>query len=171
MKIIQPTINSHLPITLADPSNSCGDFNTVNLAYKKTQTEAGWPRNGFNSTEAPHIAEFTDLLNIRQELLISSRACPKFISCSAPVCPLEANWETQRHLPGERVCRWLREAVKDSGNRAVKHALPYECGETVVFVAAVLLHRRGELGNKLRRASKQGSKSGISPPWVRKTYG
>lgn len=146
--------------------------NIQNQSYanKKTQTEAGRPRIEFGSTEAQHIDEFNRLFQRRKTLFISSRACPKFISCSAPVCPLDFNWETQRHLPGERVCRWLREAVKDSGYEAVMHALPYECGEKVLWVASVLIQRPGELGNKLKRASEQRSKSGVNPPWMRKAY-
>lgn len=107
----------------------------------------------------------------KHELSCCSRMCPRFISCSAPVCPLDKYWQFQRHLPGERVCRWLREAVKSNGNVAVMHALPYYCGEKVIRVATVLIQRQGELGNKLKRASKQGSKSNVSPPWVRKEHG
>ena len=33
--------------------------------------------------------------------------CPKFESCSAPICPLEEDWELRTHLNGERVCHYL----------------------------------------------------------------
>ena len=33
--------------------------------------------------------------------------CPKFDSCSAPICPLDDDWELRTHLDGEKVCHYL----------------------------------------------------------------
>ena len=33
--------------------------------------------------------------------------CPKFESCSAPICPLDSKWQLRTHLNGERVCHYL----------------------------------------------------------------
>ena len=33
--------------------------------------------------------------------------CPKFKSCSAPICPLDESWELRSHLDGDRVCHYL----------------------------------------------------------------
>lgn len=39
--------------------------------------------------------------------------CPKFLRCSAPLCPLDPDWRKRRHVKGDHVCRWLTEWVKD----------------------------------------------------------
>ena len=70
-------------------------------------------------------------------------------------------------MPGERVCRWLRESVKPEGRVALEDALPTHCVRTVLGVAELISMRQGELGNKLRRASTQGSKSKTIAPWQR----
>lgn len=33
--------------------------------------------------------------------------CPKFLSCSAPICPIDPKWPMAAHLHGERVCPYL----------------------------------------------------------------
>ena len=38
--------------------------------------------------------------------------CPKYDSCSAPICPIYKPISEQRMLPGERVCSILLEAQK-----------------------------------------------------------
>ena len=38
--------------------------------------------------------------------------CPKFQQCSAPICPLDAEWQKRKHINGERVCFYLIETQK-----------------------------------------------------------
>ena len=40
--------------------------------------------------------------------MISPEFCPKFIKCSANICPLDRDWKQRKHLKGERVCYFLR---------------------------------------------------------------
>ena len=60
--------------------------------------------------------------------------CPKFSACSAPICPLDHQWSRARHLPGERVCLWLRELVKGDGEARVVHASSWEVAAKVAEV-------------------------------------
>jgi len=46
--------------------------------------------------------------------MISPEFCPKFLKCSANICPLDRDWKQRRHLKGERVCYYLRQHAKDS---------------------------------------------------------
>jgi len=41
--------------------------------------------------------------------MIAPNHCPKFLKCSAPICPLDRDWKQRTHLKGERVCFYLRE--------------------------------------------------------------
>jgi len=49
---------------------------------------------------------------------MNMEACPKYQSCSAPICPLDPNWRKALHLKHERVCFYLCEAQKD-GSEAI----------------------------------------------------
>lgn len=46
---------------------------------------------------------------------LSPTNCPKFISCSAPVCPFYDRLAATSHAPGDAVCLYLREYVKTDG--------------------------------------------------------
>lgn len=39
-------------------------------------------------------------------------ACPKFYTCSAPICPIDPLWPLAAHLAGEPVCFYLRASGK-----------------------------------------------------------
>ncbi len=45
--------------------------------------------------------------------------CPRFDRCSAPICPLDADWQHRAHLNGEPICIFLREAAKQGGKLRV----------------------------------------------------
>ncbi len=38
--------------------------------------------------------------------------CSKFDRCSAPICPLDPEWQKRTHVKGERICFYLLECVK-----------------------------------------------------------
>jgi hypothetical protein len=41
------------------------------------------------------------------KLTVIPQDCPKFNTCSAPICPLDPLWRAATHLRGERVCPYL----------------------------------------------------------------
>ncbi|MDT7849404.1 hypothetical protein Q9292_07255 [Methylophilus sp. VKM B-3414] len=40
------------------------------------------------------------------------RSCPKFDTCNASVCPLDAKWQKRKHISGDKCCLYLLEAAK-----------------------------------------------------------
>lgn len=84
----------------------------------------------------------------------TSERCSKYDSCSAPICPLDPQWAQRRHLPGERICLWLREAVKTES--AV--ALPIELVDDVVTALPAIKASSSDIRHKLKQAAKAGSK-------------
>ena len=85
--------------------------------------------------------------------------CPRFDGCNAPVCPLDPDWPRAQHLPGERVCLWLREAVKPGGMARIAHAATDEIAVTVAeALPAILASSSADLRHKLAEASRSGSK-------------
>ncbi len=84
--------------------------------------------------------------------------CPKFNGCSAPVCPLDPGHLKTAHLPGERACLYLREALKPGGEARLMGVLPREQAERVLQALPEILSRYGSLRRALIRASKNPSK-------------
>ena len=41
------------------------------------------------------------------------RECPKYYACSSPLCPLDEQWRERGAQPGEPICFYLNEHVKD----------------------------------------------------------
>lgn len=84
--------------------------------------------------------------------------CPKFDGCNAPICPLD-DWRRAQHLQGERICLWLREAVKPGGTARVARAATDEIAAAVaVALPEIMASGSADLRHKLTEASKCGSK-------------
>lgn len=52
--------------------------------------------------------------------------CPKFLTCSAPICPLDSNFRKRVHLERERICIYLREAAKPISRLPETPSLPWQ---------------------------------------------
>jgi hypothetical protein len=87
-----------------------------------------------------------------------SASCPRFDGCNAPICPLD-DWQRAQHLQGERVCLWLREAVKPSGMARIAHASTVDIAVSVAkALPAIMASSGADLRHKLVAASRCGSK-------------
>lgn len=83
--------------------------------------------------------------------------CPRFDSCNAPICPLE-DWRRAQHLPGERVCLWLREAVKPGGRARIAHAATDEIAATLIDALPAIKASSSAIRHVLKAAAQSGSK-------------
>lgn len=86
--------------------------------------------------------------------LAIAKTCPKWKRCSAPFCPILGG----KHLPGERVCHYLKESVKPGGHARVAKYLPGPAAEAVIREGVRLMPLVGPLSKAVRRASAQGSR-------------
>jgi hypothetical protein len=84
--------------------------------------------------------------------------CPKFEDCSAPVCPLDADWRKRRHLHGERVCLWLRELVKPHGVERVAEGVGRPLALALVETLPEVEASNSDIRHKLQRAAATGTK-------------
>ena len=68
--------------------------------------------------------------------------CPKFKSCSAPICPLDEDWNLRSQLNGERVCYYLTEYSKEAVRPILKEGLAVEHYEAIVehYPRIIALH-------------------------------
>lgn len=65
---------------------------------------------------------------LRQDLMTH---CPRWESCSAPVCPLDPIWRQVPHLRGDRVCAYLTERAKPGGEARLRSILSSDLAEKV----------------------------------------
>ena len=60
------------------------------------------------------------------------KACPRYDTCSAPICPLDPDWRHRSHLPSERVSVWLTELSKPGGEERISSRLAVPTADRVV---------------------------------------
>lgn len=87
---------------------------------------------------------------------MAMRECPRYATCSAPICPLDPDWRGRCHMPGDRVCIWLTELAKPGGEEQVVAAIT---SETTRFVAQTLPDITAHWG-AIRRALDKSSRKG-----------
>jgi hypothetical protein len=86
------------------------------------------------------------------------RACPKFDTCNANVCPLDSDRNLRSHGAGDTVCMWLLEAVKPGSEQRFKAR---GLGETLVEVLRALpdiCSRWNTIRHTVDRAKTSGSR-------------
>lgn len=79
--------------------------------------------------------------------------CPKFNSCSAPICPLDADWQDRLHLDGERVCFYLTEYVKQTARPILKGLLAAELFEAIEVGYHKIIAAHPRIKRQLERSS------------------
>jgi len=85
-------------------------------------------------------------------------ACPKFHTCSANICPLDADWKKRTHIKGERVCLLLCEAAKPHASDAFRGVGREELLPAIKSVMPEICTRWGSIRRTVERASKTGSR-------------
>lgn len=84
--------------------------------------------------------------------------CPKFSKCSAPLCPLDPDWKKRSMTKDERVCFYLREAVKDGAQERFQGGIAEEIYLQAVDLLPEMLAHSGALQKRLQRSQATGSK-------------
>jgi hypothetical protein len=84
--------------------------------------------------------------------------CDRFQTCSANICPLDAEWPKRKHLNGERVCFYLIEAQK-TGAKAIFD----KCGRAYLYqliqdAIPNIVARHSIIKRALENAKKTGSR-------------
>ena len=95
---------------------------------------------------------------------MSPESCPRYESCNAPVCPLDARWQFRHYGRGEAVCGFVLEAVKPGGAEVVRRQLPPELATAILEAAPEMGRRFPAISHRLDRARSQGSR--IRSAWA-----
>jgi hypothetical protein len=95
---------------------------------------------------------------------MTPETCPKFNTCSAPICPLDRGWRRAVHLPGERTCYYLRCAVKPGeADRLAGDPV----GRVVLPLVGPVAERFPDIARTLARAATSGVRGGGRMPPAR----
>lgn len=84
--------------------------------------------------------------------------CPKWHSCSAPICPLDANWANRSIQSEDAICFYLSEAVKDGAAARFEGAGLGQLFHQVTTVLPEPVSSSGRIRRTLERASLNGSR-------------
>ena len=84
--------------------------------------------------------------------------CPRWVSCNAPICPLDPDWRRAQHLAGESICGLLSEMAKEGGEALLRGCLPLELVDTLSSQGPQVSLRWGRVRRRLARASQTGSR-------------
>lgn len=95
---------------------------------------------------------------------IYAQDCPRWLKCSAPVCPLEYNSNECKTLSNEPVCFYMLEAVKEGAETRFKGAGLAHIYARVIETLPELVATSGRLRRLLERSRKSGSRMDRRPP-------
>ena len=90
-------------------------------------------------------------------------ACPKYDGCSAPICPLDADWPRRIHRKGEPVCFYLLEYVKPGSRvrfQGCRAVFLYNAMESAI---GRLCSRHAPLRRAVERAKRTGPRMNTHP--------
>ena len=84
--------------------------------------------------------------------------CPKFISCSAPICPLDREWKLKSYLDGERVCYYLTEHSKEAAKPILAGGLTAEHYQAIKQGYPKIIAAHPRIKRQLLRSSKNATR-------------
>ena len=84
--------------------------------------------------------------------------CPKFKRCSAPLCPLDADWGMRTYRKGEPICFYLLEYVKVGARGRFQGCIPTQFYKVIGECIDDVCYRYAPLRKALERAKRTGSR-------------
>ena len=97
-------------------------------------------------------------LQVKVVIKLKVENCPKFEKCSAPICPLDPNWERASHLQHDRVCFYLCEVQKDNSDVIFGDRGLGELYKLIVEATQEISWRWGAIQRALIKARKSSSR-------------
>lgn len=84
--------------------------------------------------------------------------CPKFDTCSAPICPLDDLLQRRVHQDRDRTCVWLVEVVKPGGEDRINAALPSALADQLIRALPEVEAASAYVRRNLRKAARTGTR-------------
>jgi hypothetical protein len=90
--------------------------------------------------------------------VITLDQCPKFQTCSAPICPLDPDWHKRKHLSCDRCCFYLLEAAKTDSNHVFECAGLGKLHAAIVTLTPAITNAYSHIKHAVERAKSTGSR-------------
>lgn len=90
--------------------------------------------------------------------------CPKWGKCSAPACPLDADWHKRALLNDDPVCYYMTEAVKPRAKELFQVAGKEELYVKVSALVPLMSARWARIRRALERSRTKGSRMATELP-------
>jgi len=89
---------------------------------------------------------------------IKLNECPKYFSCSAPICPLDKDWKLRALCNEDATCFYLLESVKDASKTHFEVAQLVEMYKRVCEVRGDICNTHKRISNKVEASKNSGSR-------------
>ena len=94
--------------------------------------------------------------------MIEPKQCPKHSKCSAPLCPLDPDWEKRVMQKDDRTCFYLNEASKPEAAKRFEGRKDEFIFQIAYRRMPLMKKRNSILKKRLEKASLTGSRITIS---------
>lgn len=94
--------------------------------------------------------------------MIEPKQCPKYSKCSAPLCPLDPDWEKRVMQKDDRTCFYLNEASKPEAAKRFEGRKDEFIFQIAYRRMPLMKKRNSILKKRLEKASLTGSRITIS---------
>lgn len=84
--------------------------------------------------------------------------CPKFRTCSAPICILDDEWTKRVHQKDDPCCFYLLESQKDGAEAIFRGAGRERLYVIAIAVASEIMERHAPLRKSIERCKTTGSR-------------
>ena len=90
--------------------------------------------------------------------MFSMSDCPKFQSCTAPICPVDSAWVQRFNHKEDPTCFYLSESVKHGSKALFQGAGLEELREGIHRLSPAIAKRHPRIQRALERAKQTGSR-------------
>ena len=89
--------------------------------------------------------------------------CPKWVKCSAPICPVDELHISRVHLAGEKICLYLNEYAKPHAREKLRGCIAEEHYNLIAEAYPKIIDTYAPISKALRRAANSPSRLGKKP--------
>jgi hypothetical protein len=89
--------------------------------------------------------------------------CPKWLNCSAPICPVDEQYISRVHIAGEKICFYLNEYAKPHARANLKGCIAEEHYQAIAEAYPKIIDRYVPISKALQRAANTPSRLGKKP--------
>jgi hypothetical protein len=80
--------------------------------------------------------------------------CPRYSSCSAPLCPLDHEWHRRSFVKADSICHWQREALAPAAEQSFAALEIVDIWRRIQFTDTAMRKKHPDLSDRLDKAAE-----------------